>query len=289
MKGPSKPDKLLWSKAGVSKQDLWDYLAAVADRMLPWFADRPLTLLRHPDGIDGEGFFAKDLPKHAPERIKRFDHRSEDGRTTSYMVPTRPEDLQWAGHMGTIEFHPGHARVDRIDRPDRFIIDIDPGDDPDLVVPATLWVRQTLDALELESLVKTSGKRGLHIVVGVERRYTFDELRGFGHAVANATAAAHPAELTTLMRKNQRKGRLLVDWSRNGSWQTVVGPYSPRVHQDATVSTPLSWDEVTDDLDPTAFTISTVPDRPDPWTKLPRPQRIEAARAALTEHGFRSS
>ena len=289
MDGPSKPNKLLWPAAGVSKQDLWDYLAAVADRMLPWFTDRPLTLLRHPEGIDGDGFFAKDLPSHAPSEIKRFEQRSDSGRVTSYMVPTRLSDLQWAGHMGTIEFHPGHARVERIDRPDRFIIDIDPGDDPDVVIPACQWVHKTLNALEIESLVKTSGKRGLHVMVQVERRYSFEELRDFGHGIATATAAAHPNELTTRMRKKDRGGRLFLDWSRNGSWQTVVGPYSPRVHPDATVSAPLSWDEVTEDLELTSFTMRTVPDRDDPWADPPEPQRIETARTALTEHGFMPS
>src|SRR5699024_4058894 len=117
-----------------------------------------------------------------PDEIERYDQRSENGRVTSYMVPTRLTDLQWAGHMGTIEFHAGHARVDRIDRPDQFIIDIDPGDDPDLVIPATRWVRKTLEPLEIDSLVKTSGKRGLHVIVVVERRYSFEELRDFGHA-----------------------------------------------------------------------------------------------------------
>lgn len=287
---PSKPDKLLWPDAGFSKRDLWEYLAAVGERMLPWFADRPLTLLRHPDGITASGFFQKDLPRHAPDDLDRYDTTVDGGeRPVSYLVPHTVADLQWAGNAGAVELHPGSARVDRIDRPDLCTLDLDPGDDPDLVVPAARWLHEILEVLGLESMVKTSGKRGLHVALPLERRYPYDQVRAFGRGIAAACAASHPKELTTEMRKARRGGRLLLDWSRNGTWQTVVGAYSPRIHPAGTVSAPLSWDEVTDDLDPTTLTLTTVPDRGDPWADRPGPQRIETAQHALVDQGYLDS
>ncbi|CAN5252513.1 non-homologous end-joining DNA ligase [soil metagenome] len=284
---PSNPDKLLWPEAGFTKQDYWDYVSRVGDRMLLHLSERPLTFVRHPAGVGKQGFFQKDLPEHAPAWIHRFEHWSEDSkRTIRYPVARDLDDLRWMANMAAVELHPGWARIDRPDRPDRFAIDIDPGDDPDLLIPATRWLKEVLDALGLDSMVKTSGKRGLHVYVPIERRYDFSEVRAFGLALARACAASHRRELTVEMRKARRKGRLLLDWSRNGTSQTVVGAYSPRTNPLGTVSTPLDWDEVTVGLDPTAFTLATVPDRGDPWADPPGPQRIETARSALADMGF---
>lgn len=285
----SSPDKLLWPEAGLTKQDLWDYVTQAAPRLLPHIVDRPLTLKRYPSGIDGESFFQKNLPDSAPSSIERFTQWSDSSRRdVSYAVFGDVEDLQWAAQMGAIELHPWLARTDRPDRPDLVSFDLDPGDPSQSVVQAALQLRTVLEALGLESMVKTSGKRGLHVMVPIERRYRNDEVRGFGLAVARATASQHPGELTVEMRKAKRHDRLLLDWSRNGSSQTVVAAWSPRAHPAGTVSTPLRWSEVEPGLDPTAFTLRTVLDRDDPWDDPPAPQRIEQARDALAEQGFPS-
>jgi bifunctional non-homologous end joining protein LigD len=285
----SSPDKLLWPQAGFTKQHLWDYLTVAAPRLLPHVADRPLTLKRYPSGIEGESFFQKNLPASAPASIGRFTQWSESSRRdVSYALFDDVTDLQWAAQMGAIELHPWLARTDRPDRPDLVSFDLDPGNPSQSIIDAALRLRAVLEALGLDSMVKTSGKRGLHVVVPVERRYENPEVRGFGLAVARATAAQHPAGLTVEMRKAKRGDRLLLDWSRNGASQTVVAAWSPRAHPAGTVSTPLRWSEVVPGLDPTAFTLATALDRDDPWADPPPPQRIEQARDALAEQGFPS-
>lgn len=290
---PSSPGKLLWPDVGVTKQDLWDYYTAAAGRLLQHVGDRPLTLKRFPDGIGGEGFFQKNLPEGAPGHLGRFATRSESAnRDLTYAVAGTVGDLQWCAQVSGLELHPWFARVDRPDRPDVLAFDLDPpGPDDEepgggvAVTTAARWLREVLDGLGLDSLVKTSGKRGLHVYVPVERRYSFEELRGFGLGVARCCASAHPDELTVEMRKARRAGRLLLDWSRNGPAQTLVSAWSPRATPEATVSMPLSWDEVGDALDVGAFTLRTALDRDDAWAEGPGPQRLERARDALRAQG----
>lgn len=283
----SSPGKLLWPEAGVTKQGLWDYYGAVAPRLLPQVADRPLTLKRFPGGLGGEGFFQKNLPEGAPAELGRFRTRAESaGRDLTYAVAGSADDLRWCAQVAALELHPWFARTDRPDRPDVLAFDLDPEGDGVPVARAARWLRDVLDGLGLDSMVKTSGKRGLHLYVPIERRYSFEEVRGFGLAVARCCAAAHPGELTVEMRKARRDGRLLLDWSRNGPAQTLVAAWSPRAHPRATVSMPLDWDEVADGLDPTVFSVTTALERGDAWAHPPRPQRLERARAALEASGF---
>lgn len=283
--GPSRPDKVLWPKAGLTKRDLWDYMGRCADRLLAAVGDRPLSLKRFPDGVEAEGFFQKDLPDWAPDHVRRCRVAGSE-RVLSYGVADDAADLRWLADIAVIELHPLSWRTDLPGRPDFVVFDLDPGDGGVTAAQAAWWVRETLDALELPALVKTSGKRGLHVIVPVERRYSAGELRGFALAAGRATVAAHPRELTVEMRKARRGGRLLVDWSRNGEQQTVVAAWSPRATPTATVATPVGWDEVDDDLDPGAFTLTTAPGRGDAWADPPAPARLERARQALAEQGF---
>jgi bifunctional non-homologous end joining protein LigD len=293
-RGPSSPDKLLWPEAGVTKQDLWSYYTAAADRLLPHLADRPLTLKRFPDGVHGQGFFQKNLPDSAPEHLGRFvTHAESSKRDVTYPVARTVEDLQWCAQVAALELHPWFSRIDLPERPDTLAFDLDPSDDgPDEAadrVPAAtaaLWLREVLDGLGLAGRVKTSGKRGLHVYVPIERRYSFEEVRGFGLGVARCCAAVHPDDLTVEMRKARRGGKLLLDWSRNGPAQTLVAAWSPRATPRATVSMPLDWGEVTDALDPGRFTVRTALDRGDRWAAQPAPQRLERARATLQAGGY---
>lgn len=286
--GPSSPAKLLWPDAGITKQDLWTYYGAAADRLLPHLRGRPLTLKRFPDGVDGEGFFHKNLPSSAPEHLGRFRTRAESAnRDVTYAVARTVQDLQWCAQVGGLELHPWFARVDRPERPDVLAFDLDPpGEGGAAVTRAASWLREVLDGLGLDSLVKTSGKRGLHVYVPIERRYSFEMVRGLGLGVARCCAAAHPDALTVEMRKARRGDRLLLDWSRNGPAQTLVSAWSPRATREATVSMPLDWGEVTADLDPRAFTLRTALDRDDAWAGAPGPQRLERARDTLRSEGY---
>jgi bifunctional non-homologous end joining protein LigD len=178
------------------------------------------------------------------------------------------------------------TRVDRPDQPDTLLFDLDPASEDQSVTQAALWTREVLDELHLDSRVKTSGKRGLHVVVRLERRYGFEEVRGFALAAARYLADRHPDALTVEMRKADRGGRLLVDWSRHGQAQHAVAAWSPRVTPDATVSVPVTWDEVDGGFDPTTATLRTALDRPDPWSEPAPAVRIEAARTQLAELGY---
>lgn len=281
----TSPDRLLWP--AYSKADLRDYYVAVADRLLPQLRGRPLTLRRHPRGVDAPGFFHKDLPDHAPEGIQRFRDWSDSAeREIAYAVVTHVEDLHWCAQTAAVELHPWVARTDQPERPDTLVLDLDPGERAMPLVDAATHVRTALTELGLDSVVKTSGKKGLHVLVPIERRYRFDEVRGFALAVARVCSARHPADLTVEIRKADRKGRLLVDWTRNGRGQTIVAAWSPRATRDATVATPLTWDEVTPELDPAVFTLASVVDRADAWASTPRPQRLERAAQALASAGY---
>ena len=283
------PDKLLWPEAGITKARLCAYFEEVEARMLPYVRGRPLTLLRHPDGVGKAGFMQKNLPKSAPDFLARCTVWTPSSqRKVAYVLVDGIEDLRWIANQNTVELHQWLARCERPERADTVVWDLDPDERGVPVGRAAWWLRQVLDELTLPSVVKTSGKRGLHVCLPVDRRYEHGELRGFGLAVAKACAARHPDVLTVQMRKAERRGRLLIDWSRNGAAQTIVAAWSPRAHPAATVSMPLRWDEVTEDLDPTAFTIATAPTRGDAWAPLPAPARIERPRRELAEAGFPS-
>jgi bifunctional non-homologous end joining protein LigD len=285
--GLTSPDKLLWPQAGITKADLWDYYLAVADRLLDAVADRPLTLKRHPNGIEKSGFFQKHLGRDAPGDLHRFTTWSESSqRDVDYLVASGVRELQWAAQMGVVELHAWLTRTDQPERPDMLLFDLDPASDDQSVAQVAIWMREALGELDLDARVKSSGKRGMHVVVRIERRYGFNEVRGFALAMARYVADLHPDALTVEMRRADRGGRLLIDWSRHGAAQHTVAAWSPRATPDATVSVPLSWDEVHDGFDPSAVTIRTAPDRPDPWETPAPAHRIETARAWLADRGY---
>lgn len=285
--GLSSPDKLLWPDAGVTKADLWDYYTAVSDRLLAAIDQRPLTLARHPSGIARSGFIQKNLGDDAPDDLARFTTWSQSSnRDVSYLVAASLRELQWAAQMAVIELHAWLSRTDRPDRPDTLMFDLDPSSADQSVPQAALWLRELLDDLGLPARVKTSGKRGLHVVVRVQRRYSFTELRAFALAASRCLADRHPDDLTVEMRKADRHDRLLLDWSRHGPGQHTVAAWSPRVTPEASVSAPLLWDEVTEELDPSQITVRNVLERSDHWQETVAAQRIESARDQLARWGY---
>lgn len=284
----SHPDKVLWPGPGLTKADLAAYYEAVADRLLVHLRDRPVTLKRFNDGVDGDGFFQKNIPASAPPSVRRFEAWTETSkRTVAYALIDDADGLRWCAQSNSLELHPWFSRADEPGRPDTCAFDLDPADADQDVRRAACDVRAALDDLGLQAQVKTSGKRGLHVYVPIDRRYGIDELRAFTLAVARLVAERRPDEYTVEMRKADRGGRLLIDWSRAGGAQTLVSAWSPRASAGATVSTPLTWDELEGGPDPTSFTIPTVAERPDPWLERPiAPQRLEAASDALREAGI---
>jgi len=268
----SHPDKVLFPRDGVTKADLARYYADVADRMLPWLGDRPITMVRYPDGLDGQRFFQKNAPSYFPGWIRRVRVGKEGGEV-EHVLCDKPATLVYLANQACIEIHAFLSRVDKLGAPDQMVFDFDPPDGERFgdVRRAALWARDLLDGeLGLTSFVRTSGGRGLHVHVALNRRAEFEEVREFAHHAAEVLARRHPDALTVEQRKDKRGSRIYADVMRNAYAQTVTASYGVRARPGAPVATPLSWAEVEDDgLAPGRFTMATIRARldggTDPW------------------------
>ena len=261
-------DKVFWPGEGITKGDLLDYYRTVAPVLVPHLAKRPFTMRRYPDGIAGKAFFQKDAPSHMPEWIPR--HRAlvstrakpPERKWVEFPVVNDELALLWMANMGCIDMNTWYSRIDRPDRPDFVLFDLDPT--PEVpwrqTVEVALLVRELLDGLGLQSFPKTSGGKGFHVLVPLDRRSTYDDSRAFAEHVAGAIARTHPKLATTEWSKTRRRG-VLIDANQNGEGKTIASAYSVRPHPGAPVSTPLAWDEVDGSLDPKAFTMSAVLER----------------------------
>jgi bifunctional non-homologous end joining protein LigD len=264
----SNLDKVFWPDEGITKGDLLEYYRSVGPVIVPHLRDRPFTMRRYPDGASGKAFFQKDAPKHMPEWIPRFrvevSTRESPSKRRWIEAPlVNDEDaLLWMANMGCIDMNAWYSRVDRPDRPDFVLFDLDPPEDFGFAgtVQVALLVKAALDALELASFAKTSGADGMHVLVPLERRHTYDETREFAEIVAGAIARVNQGLATTEWSKARRRG-VLIDANQNGAGKTVASVYSVRPKPGAPVSTPLHWDEVNEKLDPKAFTMDVVLER----------------------------
>ncbi|WP_030294821.1 non-homologous end-joining DNA ligase [Streptomyces katrae] len=283
--GIGRPGKVLFPDDGITKADLADYYRTVAPRMLPHLRGRPLMLERHPDGIDGPAFMQKDVPDHFPDWIHRVELPKEDG-TVTYAVCDDTATLLHLADQACTTPHRFLSRADRPDHPDRLVFDLDPpGDDFALVRRAAHALHELLDELGLPSLLMTTGSRGLHVIVPLDRGAPFGDVRTFARGVAEVLEARDPGRFTTEPRKKARHGRLYLDIQRNAYAQTAVAPYAVRARPGAPVAAPLPWD-VLDDPDLTArrWTL-TGADRllaDNPWQDPPRPRSLGRARSLLT-------
>ena len=255
----------LWP--GITKQDLAEYWTRVAARALPGIAGRPLALLRCPDGIGGQRFFQKHGNRGMPPAIA--EGTAED---QPWLAIRDEAGLLACAQMSAIELHGWGATLADPGHPDRVTFDLDPGEGvafPE-VVRAALDLRQRLQGMGLESFCRTTGGKGLHVVVPLRPEAGWDAVRDFAHGLARAMEAAEPDRFVSTVPKAKRRGRILVDWLRNGAGATAICSYSPRARPGAAVATPLAWREVTAKLDPAAFTIASLPQRlarqkRDPW------------------------
>jgi bifunctional non-homologous end joining protein LigD len=262
----SNLDKVFWPDEGITKGDLIAYYRDVAEVLVPHLRHRPFTMKRYPDGWKGKHFFQKQAPSHMPKWIKteRLPASTREGekKMIDYALVDDELALLWMVNMGCIDMHVWSSRVDKPDRPDWVMFDLDPAEGAtfeDVIAVAQL-VKQTLDLLELEAFPKTSGSRGIHVLLPIARRHTFGDAREFASIVAGALARAHPGLVTTEWARKKRVG-VLVDANQNRPGATNATVYSIRPRAGATVSTPLRWDEVTSGLDTTTFTMDAVLDR----------------------------
>jgi bifunctional non-homologous end joining protein LigD len=270
----SRPDKLLWPSEHITKHDYVDYLSIVSDRMLPWLRGRPLTLVRAPNGVEGHRYFQKAAPSYAPAWVRTVEIAAPSaGRDVAYVVCDDLPTLRWLGNQATLEFHVAPVRRDRVDRPDLLVVDIDPPDGRfDAAVEAARLVLEVLDDLGMATGVKTTGGKGLHVVAPIERRVRPRELRHAAARLTSIVAERRPDLITDEFRKAERKGRVMLDPSRNGgSGSTIVAPYSPRTRPGAPVSFPVVPEEL-GSIEPDRFTVRTVPEHLDG----PGPRRWDA-------------
>ncbi len=262
----SNLDKLFWPEEGITKGDLLAYYRGVAPVLVPHLRNRPFTMKRYPDGWQGGHFFQKNAPSHMPDWIPSVplpaSTREGEKKTIAYPLVNDELALLWMVNMGCVDMNAWYSRIDKPDRPDFVLFDLDPS--PDVGFPETievaLLVRQALELLEVDCVAKTSGSRGIHVLVPVARRHTYDDTRRFAEVVAGAIARANPGLATTEWSKKKRRG-VLIDANQNGAGKTIASVYSVRPREGAPVSTPLRWDEVQAGLDPAAFTMDAVLDR----------------------------
>ncbi|HKT44739.1 MAG TPA: DNA ligase D [Gaiellaceae bacterium] len=264
----SNLDKVFWPDEGITKGDLIEYYRAIGPVLVPHLRDRPFTMRRYPDGAFGKAFFQKDAPSHMPEWITRFRVQvstRETPRKRRWIeapVVDGEDALLWMVNMGCIDMNTWYSRVDRPDRPDFVLFDLDPSPDAGFkeTVQVALVVKQALDGLGLVSFPKTSSADGMHVLVPIERRYTYDDTREFCEIVAGAIARTHRGLATTEWTKSKRRG-VLIDSNQNGEGKTIASAYSVRPRAGAPVSTPLRWEEVDERLDPASFTMDVVLER----------------------------
>ncbi len=244
----SNPQKVLWPEDGYTKGELVAYYRSVAPFLLPYLAQRPLTLQRWPDGIHGFSFFEKNIPRGAPEWVPTYEVPSTGKRATvAYVLCNDESTLVWLANLGSITMHVWMSRIEAIDNPDYVLFDLDPWEGCTLKTLANvaLTVRDVLESIGLTPLVKSSGGSGLHVVLPVKPVYDYEILKAFGELVARRVASMCPKEVTLeRMTKKRPAGTVYFDWVQIGKGKTIVPPFVVRARAGAPVSMPLSWDEV---------------------------------------------
>ncbi|WP_182880062.1 non-homologous end-joining DNA ligase [Microbispora sp. H10949] len=256
----TNPDKVYFPAIGATKRDLVTYYVSVGEGALRAMRERPTYLKRHPDGVGSEAIYQKRMPRH-PDWIETVTVRFPSGRTADAFCPTEVAAIAWCANLGTIDFHPWHARRADLDHPDELRIDIDPqpGTSFEQARTVAFTAKEVLDELGMRGFPKTSGSRGVHVNVRIEPRWTFTEVRHA--AIAFAREVERRTDLaTTAWWKEERGEKVFIDYNQNARDRTVASAYSVRARPDGRVSAPVTWAEL-EDCDPGAFDLRTMPDR----------------------------
>jgi bifunctional non-homologous end joining protein LigD len=264
-------DKTLFPKLKITKAQIIEYYIKIAPKMLGFLADRPLVLTRFPDGIDQKGFYGKDAPQGTPSWVKTVTIYSETAkRDVNYILCNDLDTLIWLANLAAIEIHMPFSKASSREKPDMIFFDIDP-EPPATYKEATavaLLLKEMLDNLALKSYVKTSGKKGLHVLVPIAQEHTFQETRTFVHKIGRQLAKEQNLVVSEFT-ETKTPGKVFVDYLQNSHSRTMAAPYSLRAVPDATVSAPLEWSEIKKGIKPTELNIFTVVKREkDPWKKI---------------------
>jgi len=243
----SNLNKVLYPKAGFTKGQVIDYYIRIAPVLLPHLKDRPLTMKRYPNGVEGEFFYEKNCPSHRPKWVKTAKVWSEGNQNTmDYCLANDLPTLVWAANLADLELHTSLSRKNNIDRPTMMVFDLDPGAPADMVqcCKVGLWLRDLLSKMKLKSWAKTSGSKGLQVYVPLNTPVSYEDTKGLSRSLAQYLERDHPDRVTSNMSKALRKAKVFVDWSQNDEHKTTICVYSLRAREEPTVSTPVTWNEV---------------------------------------------
>ncbi len=266
-------DKIFYPKNEVTKAQVVEYYIRMAPKILPVIADRPLVLTRYPDGIEGEtmSFFQKNAAEGTPNWVKiKKIYSPTSKRDVNYIVCNDLDTLIWLANMAALEIHMPFSKIDNLDEPDLLFFDVDPEPPATLsdAADASLLLKDKLLDLGLTPFIKTSGKKGLHVVIPIEPEHNFEETRAFVHQIG-IELAKESEMIVSEFKDTKKPGKVFADYLQNSPLRTMVVPYSLRPTPDATVSTPLEWSEVKKGINPSAYSISTVIKRTgNPWKDI---------------------
>jgi len=277
----SNLDKILYPELRITKAQVIEYYIKVAPKMLSLLTGRPIVMTRFPNGIDKEGFYEKDAPQGTPEWVKTFKRYSETAeRQINYVLCNNLDTLLWLANLASLEIHMTLSKADSFENPDLVVFDLDPKPpaDYDDVVEVALLIKEKLDGLSLRSYVKTSGKKGLHIIMPIFDGYTFQQAREFVQKIA-AGVGKQTEKVVAQRSKSEMPGKVYLDYVQNSHGRTMICPYSTRATPLATVSTPLEWSDVKKGLNPEEFNLfSVVKVSKSPWEGLlENRQKLEAS------------
>lgn len=272
-------DKVLYPDAKITKARVIEYYIRVAPRMLGIMANRPIVLTRFPNGINREGFYEKDAPIGTPKWVKTFNRFSETAnRQIDYIVCDDVDTLVWLANLAAIEIHMTLSKVDSFDTPDFVVFDLDPTANAEFgdVLEVANLLKEELDSMGLASYVKTSGKKGLHILLPIVQGYTFKRVRSFVQGVGERMRK-QTSLVVTERSEAKKQGKVYIDYAQNSHGRTMICPYSLRATPDATVSAPLEWSEVKKGLNPEKFNLSSMAKiAGNPWEQImERKQKLE--------------
>jgi bifunctional non-homologous end joining protein LigD len=265
-------DKMMYPQAGITKAQVIEYYVRLAPQILPLIADRPLVLTRYPDGIEGSvGFFAKNAPEGKPDWVKTVPIYSDTRkRVVDYIICNDLDTLIWLANLAALEIHMPFSKTDNLEQPDFLFFDVDPEPPATLgdAAEVALLLKDKLCSLGLEPYVKTSGKKGLHVIIPIVPEYSFEQTRAYVHKIGIELAKENPLVVSEL-KDTKKPGKVFADYLQNSQGRTMVIPYSLRPTVQATVSTPLEWSDVNRELKSEDYTIQTVPNRnSNPWRDI---------------------